>query len=287
MVVPSDTNPFDTFAQLTGELALAPTGETHTEDKIVVNPRRIDFWFRADPAKAPAPGLLGQMVRYGTHILEFYHQSPNVARWRECMQKQVALQSREGGEFPTLWVISGGSPGTLIKEAELRGNMRWPKGIYEGAPAYRVRLVVTSELPETPDTLLLRLWSAGKTLERAKAELYRLPQTAWEWRVVQEAVVALERTALYAENQEGMAMIEDYRKAVEAWKEEVWLGGRQEGEQIALHKALETVYTSRFGILPDALRNQLQQIQAVDRLQMLIGAFASRSQEELEALLKG
>lgn len=31
----------------------------------------------------------------------------------------------------------------------------------------------------------------------------------------QEAVVALERTALYAENQEGMAMIEDYRKAVE------------------------------------------------------------------------
>ena len=227
------------------------------------------------------------------------------------MQKQVALQSREGGEFPTLWVISGGRPDTLIEAAELRETPRWPKGIYEGAPIYRVRLVVTSELPETPDTLLLRLWSAGKTLERAKAELYRLPRSAWEWPVVQEAVVALERTALYAENQEGLAMIEDYRKVVDTWKEEVrsegeaigiakgeaigmakgetigMAKGETIGEQRALHEALEAVYTSRFGPLPDSLRNRLRGIQAVDRLRMLIGLFASQPQEVLDTLVKG
>ena len=86
-------------------------------------------------------------------------------------------------------------------------------------------------------------------------------------------------------------MIEDYQKAVEAWKEEVWSGGRLEGETIGeqrgLHKALETIYISRFGAIPDALRNRLQEIQAVDRLQMLIGEFVCQSQGELEALLKG
>lgn len=59
--MPTDTTPFDTFAQVTGKLALSPSGETHTEDKISVNARRIDFWFRADPAKAPAPGILDRL----------------------------------------------------------------------------------------------------------------------------------------------------------------------------------------------------------------------------------
>jgi hypothetical protein len=36
---------------------------------------------------------------------------------------------------------------------------------------YRFRIIVTSELPGTPDTLFLRALGAGKTLRRAQREL--------------------------------------------------------------------------------------------------------------------
>ena len=118
-------------------------------------------------------------------------------------------------------------------------------------------------------------------------------------------------------------MIEDYRKVVDTWKEEVRSEGEAigiakgeaigmakgetigmakgetigmakgeaigiaKGEQRTLHEALEAVYTSRFGPLPDSLRNRLREIQTVDRLRMLIGLFASQPQEVLDTLVKG
>ncbi|HET7500719.1 MAG TPA: hypothetical protein VFK02_06940 [Kofleriaceae bacterium] len=42
----------------------------------------------------------------------------------------------------------------------------WPPGIYEGPPLLWTRLVVVSELPVTPDTLLLRLLGAGQVLRQ-------------------------------------------------------------------------------------------------------------------------
>ena len=50
----------------------------------------------------------------------------------------------------------------------------WPPGIYEGPPLLWTRLVVVSELPVTPDTLLLRLLGAGQVLQQAIAELKAL-----------------------------------------------------------------------------------------------------------------
>jgi len=50
----------------------------------------------------------------------------------------------------------------------------WPPGIYEGPPLLWTRLVVVSELPVTPDTLLLRLLGAGQVLKQAIAELQAL-----------------------------------------------------------------------------------------------------------------
>jgi hypothetical protein len=233
------------------------------------------------------------------------------------MQKQVALHSRERGDFPTLWAISGGRPDTLIEAAGLKQSSRWPIGIYEGAPAYQVMLVVTSELPVVPETLLLRLWGAGKTLKRAQAELRRLPTEAWERKIVKEAVVAFASTSPYAEKEEGAAMIEEYRKVVDQWKEEVWQDGVAKGESIGiakgesigiakgesigiakgesigiakgetlgLHEALETIYESGFGPLSEPLQTALRTIQAPDRLRMLISLFISQSQSELDSLL--
>ena len=50
----------------------------------------------------------------------------------------------------------------------------WPPGIYEGPSLLWMRLVVVSELPITPDTLLLRLLGAGLVLKQAIAEIKAL-----------------------------------------------------------------------------------------------------------------
>ena len=50
----------------------------------------------------------------------------------------------------------------------------WPPGIYEGPSLLWTRLVVVSELPITPDTLLLRLLGAGLVLKQAIAEIKAL-----------------------------------------------------------------------------------------------------------------
>ena len=38
--MPTDTPPFDTFAQVTGKLALSPSGETHIEGRNTVEDYR-------------------------------------------------------------------------------------------------------------------------------------------------------------------------------------------------------------------------------------------------------
>ncbi len=50
----------------------------------------------------------------------------------------------------------------------------------DGPPLAFTRLVVLAELPETRDTLLMRLMGAGRVLERALEELNELPMDALE-----------------------------------------------------------------------------------------------------------
>ena len=70
-----------------------------------------------------------------------------------------------------------------LYEASERGRMcshaacrleGWPPGIYEGPSLLWTGLVVVSELPITPDTLLLRLLGAGLVLKQAIAEIKAL-----------------------------------------------------------------------------------------------------------------
>jgi hypothetical protein len=57
-------------------------------------------------------------------------------------------------------------------------------GVYRSARGTGLVLVVLSALPAVPETLALRLLARGPTFLRALAELKRLPDDAWERRVV-------------------------------------------------------------------------------------------------------
>lgn len=111
----------------------------------------------------------------------------------DCVLKVGALHARHRREAlaakalapprPVLWIISPGRPETAMERWAIRRMRAWPAGCYASAP-HGPRLVVTSELPRTRETLLVRMMGAGDTVREALAELRALSSDAWEHAVL-------------------------------------------------------------------------------------------------------
>jgi hypothetical protein len=151
--------------------------------------------------------------------------------------------------LPRLWILSSGSPDSAIEGFGFEHREGSPPGMYLAPPRLFTGLLVISELLPTRDTLLLRLMGAGRTLERAIAELKALPPEA------PEAVLALPvllryRLEVPADPAKRTSDDEEFlmstHEIVEAWKREQ----RQEGRHEALQLALVDLYEARFGALP-------------------------------------
>ncbi len=298
--------PYDLLAKLLLSEICEGKGTFGVETEISVSPRRVDFWYRPDE-KSTIPGIFGRMLDGGINMVECYQHAPSMTAWRQCVQKQVALQVKLQTDYPWMYVISGGRPTTLIRQGQLLPMQGWPEGFYEGAPVYKARLVVVSELPKQPDTLLLRLLGKGHTLEEASAELRQMPEAAWE-RATASAVLPAVRLAL--QHAQESTMIQPYQDMYEKWVREQRAIGEQIGIERGIERGIEKgiekgidearrksrevtvatlieLYRTRFSNTPAALTVALHQIKEDERLQALVVPFATRSQEEIDALLQG
>jgi hypothetical protein len=176
-------NRFDLFGKDMVSTALEACGPVVTDAEIPADPRKVDLWFMPDPTREPVPaylGLLGRLLA-GPSALEFFHNTPSGNELAACVIKHGMFRHRlslrkEPLPVPILWVISSGRPKGGIEGLWLRAmNVNnWSPGIYEGPPLLWTRLVVVSELPVRPDTLLVRLLGAGQVLKQAITELKSL-----------------------------------------------------------------------------------------------------------------
>jgi hypothetical protein len=109
----------------------------------------------------------------------------------------------------------------------------WPPGIYEGPPLLWTRLVVVSELPVTPDTLLLHLLGAGQVLQQAIAELKALRteplsrSLALPLRVGLRLKIPTDPAQRTDDDQEFLMQTQDI---VETWRQEAIQEGVKQGE---------------------------------------------------------
>jgi hypothetical protein len=119
--------------------------------------------------------LLESIVREGPCAFEFFHQAPTLDEVLHSLRKILLLRPAArlaaGPDEPWLWIIAAGRPQQLLGPFGFEPDTGWPQGVYSAPRALRVRLVIVSELPEHPDTLLLRVLGAGATLRRAIREL--------------------------------------------------------------------------------------------------------------------
>jgi len=156
--------------------------------------QRVDVLFRPDAAHRALRrerGLLGALVSRVPCDLEPYRNTPPVRVVREALRRLWSLhhvrelelqQTKPDAELP-MWralVLSPGRPRRALEAFHATPAPRMPAGVYATAPEVGLWIVVLSELPETPDTLCLRVLAKGKVQLRAIRELLALPADAWE-----------------------------------------------------------------------------------------------------------
>jgi hypothetical protein len=179
------SSPFDQFAKDVLDLLLSAHGRLETEvEAPALKSQRADVMFDPDPSHDEARhalGLLGAMTDRCC-FFDPFHEAPDIAEVRSCLRKLLNHQhARALGHRPAAevsWLLCGGRPNTALGAMPFAPSAAWPHGFYDLGAALPLSIVVLSELPETADTLALRLMGAGLTLRRAILDLQQTPPGA-------------------------------------------------------------------------------------------------------------
>jgi hypothetical protein len=142
--------------------------------------------------------------------------------------------------MPVLWILSSGRPEGVLEGFAFAPLEGWPPGVYSTAQtAVPVRLVVLGELPPTRDTLPLRLMGRGAAAERAARELGALPRDAWERRILEPAMISLQKKIERVQasghlTEEEREILVNGQKLIDAIENRGLERGRSEGRQQGL-----------------------------------------------------
>jgi hypothetical protein len=175
--------------------------------------------------------------------------------------------------MPRLWIVSAGRPEAALHAYHAQPMADWPAGFWHTRPAARMHVVIVRELPEVPETLLLRLLGRGPTLDQALRELERLAPDTLERRLALPLVLAFSKAisqndleehdmqplqklmAVYADiisEAQETGLERGIRKGRATGRKEGRVTGRKEGLVEGERAILSRLLTRRFGPLPAA-----------------------------------
>jgi hypothetical protein len=188
-------NPFDFFAKALIEAALDGCCEVRVQHPV------SDETLYADTVIDPiadarelltARGMLGRIARERC-LIELFSGRVGLAELDVAMARASMLRRSPGSSDRTLWVITPFRPEVVLRAWSLEPSERWGEGVYIGRARRGPRVIVTSELEATRDTLVLRLMGREGVLLRAIDDAFRLPDDAWERRFVDRLLLRVHR----------------------------------------------------------------------------------------------
>ncbi|MFB2979900.1 flagellar assembly protein H, partial [Microseira sp. BLCC-F43] len=131
-------------------------------------------------------GLLGKMATTAA-LFEPFRNPVTVSEVRSCLSKLLDVTAElerrarrenircEEAELPKLWILTPTASETLLNGFNaVPDQQNWPRGIYFLGEYLRTAVVVIHQLPETEETLWLRILGRGRVQERAIAQLSAL-----------------------------------------------------------------------------------------------------------------
>ncbi|NJM46518.1 MAG: hypothetical protein HC860_10300 [Alkalinema sp. RU_4_3] len=178
----------DEFAKDWMKEFLADFGSVETEFEISGEVRSVDVHFVPNPELLPAPiGYLGSMITKPCLIEPFRNAVPGMAICN-CRSKstilghklvsQAQLEKRRFrfDDRPFLWIISPTLSKRMQKKYCMHSRTEWGEGIYFLPEGDQAAVIAVHQLPETPESLWLRLLGRDNVQKRAMAELVALPK---------------------------------------------------------------------------------------------------------------
>jgi Domain of unknown function (DUF4351) len=178
--------PHDQFAKDLLESLLSPFGRVETDRKISSEVREIDVCFfpNAEVEHILSLGLLSKLASTGA-AFEPFRNPASADEIRSCMAKLFDLHTelnrqakrqqhpkQDELQLTKLWILTPTlAAATLESFGAITDVERWGNGVYLMPPAHKTGIVVIHQLPETPDTLWLRILGKQKVQQRAIAEI--------------------------------------------------------------------------------------------------------------------
>ncbi|MGK7925993.1 MAG: hypothetical protein AB4290_12240 [Spirulina sp.] len=163
--------PHDQFAKQYLEELLSPLGEVNISLEVASEVRQVDLYFSPAPTSPPASpnlGLLGQIIQKPCSLEPFRNQ-PSKTDIRNCLLKLFSLYSQlqrkaqrdnqnlTEDDLPHLWILASSASDTLLNSFGFTRDRNWKQGVYFLKEAQKTAIIAINRLPETPETLWLRI----------------------------------------------------------------------------------------------------------------------------------
>jgi hypothetical protein len=262
-------NKFDQFSKEFLEELLSPLGTVEKSLEVLGTSRLVDLYFAPEQFSeidSRTLGLLGQIASTPC-LLEPFHNAPTVTEVKDCLLKLLSVHANVQRrtqrdetdiaelDLPRLWILASSVSGNLIERFAATPNASWLPGIYWMGEALCTAIVAINQLPQTEETLWLRLLGKGSTQEQAIAEVLATPkgdprrgrilQMLAGWKITLE----IDNPADDEERGVMMALSQAYLE----WEKQTEERGIQQGIQSERRVTLETLFQAQFGAIDEAL----------------------------------
>ncbi len=167
-----------------------PIGNVEIAKTVVSEVREIDLYFvpHTPSLSAPALGLLQRLATTPTSF-EPFRNPVAVENIKSCLVKLLDLHgeltkaakknnrpSVPEHQLPYLWIITPTLSAQKLRDLRAEVNLELcSSGVYLLAPTLRTGIVVVHQLPESSDTLWLRIMGRDGVQTRAAQEIAKLP----------------------------------------------------------------------------------------------------------------
>ena len=179
----------DQFAKDYLEELLKPFGEVQAASQVAGEIREIDVLFTPFPHQTTNVELLGLLGKLATTpaIFEPFRNPASTEEICDCLLKSLEVRGalrraakREQTttakiEIPKLWILTPTASKNIISGFSETTKPDSLPGIYYLAKSLHAAIVVIHQLPQTQETLWLRLLGRGTVQKRAIDELAALP----------------------------------------------------------------------------------------------------------------
>lgn len=265
----------DQFAKDYLEEVLKPYGDVKSSEKVSGEIKEIDVLFTPSVQQTSNLQLLGLLGRFAEFpaILEPFRNAASGDEICDCIQKLLEVKAGlrrdakanktrlQESDIPKIWVLSPTASPTLLSSFNVNQKEGWLPGVYFLGDALRTAIVAIHQLPQTPETLWLRILGRGSTQSQAIIELQALPSNHPFQKATLELVYNLRQNLRVNQNLEEddreliMRLEPLYQQDREKAKQE----GIQQGERLVVENLLQV----RFGSLDKELSAIIEPVLAL------------------------